>query len=78
MHGGFQTKPTTLSQWQVIAWLFVCALLLAGGLLVYYSFGQPLEKQDAAMQARWSGLWSLGTGAVFAGLLVVVRRYVHL
>ena len=77
MYGSYPTKPTTAAQWQVIAWLFIGSLLLAGGLLVYYSFGQPLEKQAAAMQSRWTGLWSLGAGAVFAGLLVVARRIVR-
>ncbi|MDY0165662.1 MAG: hypothetical protein RBS80_03915 [Thermoguttaceae bacterium] len=62
-------KPPTPGELGVLFVLLLVGLFVVGGLLLYLSFGQPPDRQEAATTARW-----LGGGLILLGMLLVALR----
>ena len=67
-------EPTTVEQWQVIAWGAIFALAVLGFVAVWLSCEAPAGKADLAQEVRMGGLTSLGLAALVYG----VKRTIEL
>jgi len=66
----FSSQPTTPGQFLLFLGAVAVVLLVAGGVLLYLSTGQPPEKAALAAQA-----WSLGIKAIVASLVLGVATW---
>jgi hypothetical protein len=72
----FPTKPTRPGQFLLLIAVAALALFAAGGCLVYLSFGQPTEKAELAMQARWLGIKLIASSLVVGLLTWLGQRFI--
>lgn len=62
-------KPPTPAELGAILTLVLVVLFGLGGWLLYLSFGQPPDRQEAATTARW-----VGGGMILLGILLAWLR----